>query len=185
MRYFLIFVATIMLVFILAYVLFHGGGKPKIPVTTKTLQSYAATDAQVQLTIDGPINADQNHQATVIIVDRNDVTFEHVQGYQGTITNLQTFANNQNAYTNFLFALAHAGFTEGNSKAVVNNDERGYCPQGDRYIFQLTQDNNTLERYWATSCGSPKTYLGSLGLTVSLFQAQVPQYNSLANNIKP
>lgn len=181
MRYFMAFLAVMMLVFLLLALLL-GGGKSKAPPTAKTLASYATTDAQAQLTIDGPVNADQNHQAIRVTVSNNDVSFEQLQGYDGTVTNTQVFASTQNAYVNFLLALAHAGFTKGNNSPSMA-DERGYCPLGDRYVFELTQDGKDIERYWATSCGSPKTYLGSLSLTLSLFQAQVPNYSNLTQNI--
>ncbi len=180
MRYFLAFIALLGLIFLLAYLLFHGGGqKPKnlMPFT-----SYAATNAQAQLTIDGPINADQDHRQIKITVNRDDVTFQLIQGYQGNAINTQTFANNQNAYTNFLFALLHAGFTKGNSDPKLS-DERGYCPTGDRYIFQFTQNGNNLERYWATNCGGTKTYGGNTSLTINLFEVQVPDYGKLTQNV--
>jgi|SRR5579884_2678074 len=179
-RYFIGFIATVGLIIILIILIFHGGGKSKVPVTNRTLDSYANTDAQVTLTIDGPINADQNHQQVKIIVSQNDATFEQIQGYQGNVVNRKSYANNVDSYTNFLFALERANFTKG---IKSSQDERGYCPLGDRYIFELNQDGNELERYWATSCGTPKTYSGDVSLTISLFQNQIPDYDNLTSNI--
>jgi hypothetical protein len=183
MRYFIAFAATLGLLFLLLFLLFHGGkGGPKVLQTNRSIISYATTDAQAQLTIDGPINADQEHTAAQITIDNHSVTFKQLRGYQGTVINTQAFASNENAYANFLFALARAGFASGsNNKAL--SDERGYCPLGDRYVFQLTQDGRDIERYWATSCGGAKTYLGNLNLTLALFQAQVPSYGTLTQNI--
>jgi len=182
MRYFIAFVTALGLLFLLVFLLFHGGGsKPKI--TAKSLATYANSSTQAQLTIDGPINAEQSHQAVRITVANDQVTFEQIQGYQGSVKNLQSFASNQDAYVNFLLALQHAGFTLGNNASALK-DERGYCPLGDRYIFRLTQNGQDLERYWATSCGKPKTYLGSISLTLALFQAQVPGYNQLVQGIQ-
>jgi len=182
MRYFIAFLVTMGLIFLLVFLLFGGSSKPKVLPIHKTLHSYALTDAQVQLTIDGPINAVQNHQEVQITVDRNNVTYEQLQGYDGNVVNMQTYDNTENAYTVFLFALARAGFTQGSNDPTLS-DERGFCPLGDRYIFQLMQDGNTIERYWATNCGSPKTYLGLLNVTLSLFQAQVPNYSKLTGDI--
>ena len=182
MRYFIAFLVTFGLILLLLVLLFHGGsGKPKTP-TGRTLVSFADTDTIVRMTIDGPINADQNHQAIQVMVSSGSVTYTQIQGYQGNVVNQQTYPNNQNAYTNFLYALAHAGFTDGNKSAALK-DERGYCPLGDRYIFEVNQDGQELERYWATSCGSPKSYLGSVVLTMDLFQAQVPNYASLSQGV--
>jgi hypothetical protein len=183
MRYFLAFLVTLGLILSLFFLLFHGGSKPKVPLTTRTLGSYASTDAEAVLTIDGPVNANQDHQAVRITVGHDDVTFEQIQGYQNTVVNSQNYANNQDAYVNFLLALAHAGFTRGDANPN-HGDERGYCALGDRYIFELKQDNKDIERYWATSCGSPKTYNGSVNLTLALFQAQVPKYSDLTQNIR-
>lgn len=181
MRYFLAFLITLLLIFLLIFLLFHGGGKPKIPLTTKTLHSYASTDAEVQMTIDGPVNANQNHQQVRIIVGRDNVTFEQLQGYDGNVTNMQTYGNTQNAYVAFLFSLARAGFSKGNVDPN-SSEERGLCPLGERYVFQLTQDGKDIERYWVTSCGGPATYLGVPDLTISLFKAQVPNYGDLTQH---
>lgn len=183
MRYFMAFFAALLLLFLLIFLLFHGGGKPRSPIG-KTLYSYSATDAEVRLTIDGPINADQDHRQARITVSSSDVTFDRIQGYDGNVINTKSYANTDNAYAVFLLALAHAGFTNGNNDPQLS-DERGYCPLGDRYIFELIQDNKDLERYWATNCGSPKTYLGSLSLTLSLFEAQVPNYSALNQDLTP
>lgn len=182
MRYFIAFIATLGLLFLLLYLLLHGGSKPKPPVAPQTLMSYANTDAQVKLTIDGPINADQTHVAVRITVDQSEVVFEQIQGYQNNVINRQTFDSNEQAYVNFLAALQHVGFTQGDNTAA-HKDERGYCPLGRRYIFELNQDGNELERYWSTSCGKPSTYQGSTALTLSLFEAQVPGYAQLTQKL--
>ncbi len=180
MRYFVGFLVTIGLIIILILLLFSGGGKPKVPKTSKTLDSYASTDAEVRLTIDGPVNAAESHQAVRITIGQSDATFELLQGYNGSVVNSESFANTQNSYAVFLSSLARAGFTKGNTNADLK-DERGYCPLGDRYIFELRQDGHDIERYWATSCGGVKTYAGSLNLTVQLFQNQIPGYEVLTH----
>lgn len=180
MRYFLAFLIGLTLLFTLVLLLFHGGGSK--PAGGRSLDSYANTDAVARLTIDGPIVANQEHAAVRVTVGRDDVTFEQLQGYQGNVVNQQTYANNSDAYVNFLFALEHAGFTRGDKTSSLK-DERGYCPLGDRYILEFTQEDKQLERYWATTCGGAKTFQGSLGLTLALFKAQVPSYDNLTSGI--
>ena len=184
MRYFIGFLITIGLIILLIVLLFTGGGgdNAKKPKNTMALSDYASTDAVARLTIDGPIVADQNHQAIRITVGQDDTTYEQIQGYQGTVVKQQSFVNNQEAYSNFLYALGHAGFTKGdNNKDLAN--EKGYCPTGNRYIFELIDGGNDVERYWATSCSKPKTYKGNLSLTLTLFRAQVPNYNDLTQKL--
>lgn len=183
MRYFIAFLVTLGLIIFLIFLLFRGGGTPRNAVTPRTLTSYASTNSDVSMTIDGPVVADQNYAQVNIVVNASQVTFQQIQGYQGTVVNQQTFANNANAYNVFLHALLHAGFSQGrNSKAL--SDERGICATGQVYIFELHNDGNQLQRYWATSCGGTKTYLGSLSLTITLFQAQVPGYTDLTQNVQ-
>ena len=186
MRYFIGFLITIGLIIILIVLLLGGGGGngPKKPKTTKALADYASTEAEVRMTIDGPVNADQTHQQIRITVDNNVTTYEQIQGYQDTVVNSQNFDNNENSYSNFLYALGHAGFTKGDITKALAND-KGYCPLGNRYIFELIDNGKDVQRFWGTSCGghAPKTYRGNLNLTITLFQAQVPNYQNLTQDL--
>ena len=178
MRYYIGFLITIGLIFVLIFLLFSGGGKKGGPTVTAPLISYANTSSEVRLTIDGPINADQIHGQVRITVNQYTVTFDQIQGYDGTVVNQKQFNNSENAYNVFLHALNIAGFTEGDSRSSLS-DERGYCALGDRYIVELIQGGNDLERFWATNCGGTKSYGGNLTLTLDLFEAQVPNYQTL------
>jgi hypothetical protein len=182
MRYFIGFLVTVGLVIILVILLFNGGGKSKVPHTTKTLTDYATTDSNVSMTIAGPINAVSVHREQRVTVDRNNVTFEQMTGYDGQVVDTQVFANTDSAYDAFLHALQHAGFTRGNNSKALQDDV-GFCSTGERYIFELNDDGKRLQRYWSSSCGSPKTYQGSLNLTLTLFQAQVPNYSTLSTGV--
>lgn len=186
MRYFISFLIALGLLIFVIFLLFHSTNKPKqpqLPLTVQTLADYANSDAETVMTIDGPVNNVQEHWQVRVTVGRDNVTFEQLQGYSGNVTNMQNFANTQDAYAAFLKSLAHAGFTNGN-KDPKSSDERGFCPIGERYVFQLRENGQDLERYWATSCGNPKTYLGAFSLTVELFTAQVPNYGILTENLK-
>lgn len=181
MRYFLGFFATILLIILLIVLLVRGGGKSKVPNTSKTLDSYASTSAEASLTIDAPVNANTQHQQVRITVNRDNATYEQFTGYDGQVVEMQQFPNTQSAFESFLLALEQAGFTHGD-KAVAQ-DERGYCPEGDRYIYSLKEDDRTIERFWATNCGGTKSYLGSVNLTNNLFEAQIPNYDKLSQDV--
>jgi hypothetical protein len=182
MRYFLGLLVALGLIILIVFLMF-GGGKSKIGVATKPLESYNGDNDAVRLTIDGPVNADQDHMGLQITVNNSDVVYEQLQGYQDSVVNQQTFSSNQQAYNVFLRALDLAGFTRGNPAKDLSN-EQGYCSLGDRYIFELLENGNDVERYWATNCGNPKTYLGNLDLTLSLFEDQVPNYSELTENVR-
>lgn len=183
MKYFLGFLITIGLIIMLVFLIFRGGDNREGPVAAKSLSSYASTDAAISMAIDGPILAEQDHNRIRITVDRNSVTFQQIRGYENDVVNQQVVPNTQAAYTNFLLALGRAGFTLNNRDNKLG-DERGRCPLGARYVFDLQQGGDQLERYWATSCGNPRTYGGDLNLTITLFQRQVSNYFELVNNLR-
>jgi hypothetical protein len=183
MRYIIGLLVTIVLLILLIFLLFHSNSKTNVPTTSMPLHSYANTDAEVRLTIDGPINANEDHQQVQITANQNVVTFDQFQGYDSTVVNQQQFVNSVNAYSAFLYSLELNGFTEGTNSSALSN-EQGHCALGDRYIFELIQRGNNLERYWATSC--PKvaaSFEGNLPLMLTLFDAQVPNYQTLTKNI--
>lgn len=181
MRYFIGFFITIGLIIMLIVLIFSGGSKPKTAIP-KPLSSYSNTGAEVSMTIDGPVNAEQDHQQIRVTVSSNSVTYEEVSGYDGEVTERQTYHNTEAAYVTFLRSLSIAGFTKGDTSTELS-DERGRCPLGNRYIFELNQAGHSLERYWTTTCGGSKTFLGNQAVTSQLFKAQVPKYNSLSDNI--
>lgn len=196
MRYFVGFLVTIGLLITLVVLLFTGGHGNKSgntvsplisakPQTTEQLAAYADTSAVARLIIDGQINSNQTHQAIRITVGKDDVTYEQIQGYEGTVVNRQDFANNQSAYSNFLYSLGHAGFNRGDTNPKLAN-EKGYCALGQRYVFEFLDGDHVIQRYWATSCGggAPKTYKGSLALTLDLFKLQLPDYGGLTRDVQ-
>ena len=91
----------------------------------------------------------------------------------------------ESAYSVFLHSLQHAGYTLGNDDSSVK-DERGYCPLGTRYVFEVIDGSGAdIERFWATSCGSgvPSTFKGKTPASLQLFKLQVPDYGHLTANL--
>lgn len=186
MRYFLSFLVALGLLVLVIFLLFRDGDKPKsveAPLTVQNLVDYASSGSEAVMTIDGPVNYVKDHQQVRVTVNRDNVTYEQLQGYSGDAIKVHNFANTQDAYAVFLKSLAHLGFTKGNNDPK-GRDERGFCPAGDRYIFEFRQDGQELQRYWATTCGGAKTYLGFVSPTVDLFTAQVPGYQDLTEDIE-
>lgn len=183
LRYFIGFIVVVGLLIFLIVLIFGGNdNSKKVPESTRTLSSYAQTDSQVSLTIDGQENSASEHRQIVVAVNSNRVLYEVKAGYNGNVITSKSFDNTTASYSAFLLALEHANFTKGDLKHK-DADPRGYCPLGQRYIFELTEAGKSVERFWATSCGKPKTFLGDLGTNTALFQRQVPNYYSLSNNV--
>ena len=184
MRYFLGFliaIGLIVLVFILILKAFSGGsGSSKS--APAPLISYAKTATMMQLTIDGPIIANQNHQAVQIDVSQNNTKLDIIQGYQGKVVNTQSFGNNQASYSDFLQALNVAGYTKGISSSTT--DYSGYCPFGERYVYKvINSTGQTTQQYWATSCGGQGDFKGRVVTVNEHFQKQIPDYNTLTQNL--
>lgn len=183
MRYFFGYIITIgLLILLIVFLVGSGGGKPKTTGPVKLLNSYASTDTQVRLIIDGPITAAQDHQQLRITVSALGATLEHIVGYDGTVVGDQNFTNTQNAYYAFLTALMQANFTKGITSTTFPTDT-GLCPLGDRYNFELIQNGQTLQNYWSTSCGGFSTFKGSVPLTLTLFRNQIPGYDGLTASV--
>lgn len=181
-RYLIGFFVTIGLIILLIVLLFSGGGtkapSKKVP-TGKALSSYANTDAQVRVTLDGPINAVENHRQVQITVGRDNAVANVLQGYDGTVIETKTVANTESSYSAFLHSLELLGFTHGVTNNPSLKSEVGHCATGTRYVFEVLQQGEQIERFWATSCGGPHSYLGNISTTLSLFKQQVPEYNKL------
>lgn len=182
MRYFTVFLVGLGLVVLVFVILIKmlTGGKPKQQID---LNSYATTDAVVRMTIDGPVNADSLHRQIQISIDNSQAEIQIMNGYQGDVKLDKTFDNNQPAFEAFLHAINLAGYTKGNPDPKLS-DERGYCPQGSRYVFELLQGGDTIQRYWSTACGGQGTYGGKTTLTRELFQAQIPDFDKFTGNIQ-
>lgn len=181
-RYLIGFGLIIVFLFIIIFMIARGGGgNNKVPETQRTLSSYANDNAAtVTETIVGPIVADQEHSQVRISVTNQAATVEVLQGFNGTVVSSRSYNNNTASYREFLEALDRAGFTKGNTDKELANDQ-GFCPTGNRFIYTLTDGSTNVQRFWATSCGGTKTYRGSLGLTQTLFQRQIPDYSNIVN----
>lgn len=174
-------IAFIGLAIVLIFLLLPGGKHST--TTTSNIVSYSSSNSFARLIINGPEVADSLHQSVQIDVSSSTVTYQQLNGYTNIVANQQTYPNNEPAYDTFLRGLYYAGFSDG-----VNNPDyanpNGYCPTGSRYIFQFYNNNTQLQSFWTTNCtGTPDTFKGSSDLIITLFQNQVPNYDTLVTNV--
>jgi hypothetical protein len=175
MKYFFGFLASIGLIILVFILILRGfGGKPQ-GQQPDPLTDYANSDALVRMTVDGPIVSDQQHQAYRITVGRSETRIETLQGYEYDAIDTKTYNNNQEGFTNFLRAIEFAGFAKG-VKDVDNQqqDERGVCATGNRFVFEIIDGTSQVQRYWSTSCGNNGTFKGKTEQVKRLFDRQVP-----------
>lgn len=183
-RYLIGFGLVIILLFFIIFMIVRGGGSSegKIPETKKELTSYAdSSDAVVTSRLIGPITAAQDHYEVEINVSNSQATVDLISGYDGNVIDSRSYPLTTEAFREFLSALDKVGFTKGNTDEALRNDQ-GYCPTGQRYIFEMRDGANNIQRFWTTSCNGTKTYKGNRSATLNLFQKQIPDYNDFVNN---
>ena len=185
MKYIFGFIIAFILIIILVVMLVSGGGKNDTPAVSspKTLVSYSTSGAIARLTVDGSVNSQQEHVQDQITVSKDQVVYKRIGGYEGRVIETRVYDNNSSAYGAFLQSLNRAGFDKGNNDPE-HKDERGYCPQGNRYVYELIDGDKTIQRYWSTSCAKPQTYLGSEVITLDLFKRQVPDYGKTGSKFQ-
>ncbi len=149
-----------------------------------TLPDYVNGDAVVRLTMDGKINARENHQAVRITVGRTGRTVEVLRGYDYAVDKSQQFDNDITAYSVFLQALQDAGYA--NEKQVTTKkDVAGLCPLGSRYTYELLEGTEEKLRLWSTSCGIREgSFGGKAELIRQLFKAQIPDYANVTKGVQ-
>jgi hypothetical protein len=176
MKYFLGFLAVVALI-VAVFILVLKGFSSGTPKDKINLADYATSNTVVSILVDGPINADQQHQSYRITIGRDANVIEVMQGYDYHVVRAQTYASNSEAYTNVLKALQTMGFTKGNADPK-RADPRGACPTGNRITYRIETGNQDVEKYWATTCGGG-TFAGQASNVRALFIRQIPDFNKI------
>lgn len=170
---------------VLVLVLFAKGmgGGSSTPNNLIDLGGYATTPATASVLVDGPTNADQDHRQVRITVSQTQTQIEVMQGYQGSVVDTRSFANNAESYKTFLQSLKQVNFARG-TDAKLSENYKGYCPTGERYVFTFNDGDTDKFQYWSTSCGQG-TYRGNRRATLNLFRKQIPtkDYQQVTNKL--
>jgi hypothetical protein len=181
-RYIIGFLVTIGLIILAFVLLLHGGGSNSAgQAGPLDATKYASTNVVMQLTVDNPITAEDTHRQIVISVGKDSSTIYVYKGYQRTVLTTKTYANNISSYNSFLASLQRAGFTEGN-RSKTNDSELGFCPLGDRFVYEVVSGDQDLQRFWSTSCGQGNFH-GNRATVLELFQQQIPDYGTLTSSV--
>jgi hypothetical protein len=182
-RPFLTLLVGIGLIILVAVLIIKAfSGSPSAPSSNTDVTKYDTAAGSTTLLVDAPTNIDQDHRQVKIVVGGTENEIDIIKGYQGTVTNSQTYPSNTSAYATFLQTLQLLDFSKGTSSTV---DYRGYCPTGDRYVFTFSNGENNLFSYWATSCGGQGTFKGQLSQVLEQFRRQIPEndFNNLTSGI--
>lgn len=181
MRYLLGLLGVVGLVILVVVLIARGLSGDDVTKDTKPLTEYSHTTAVMQLTIDGPIDAESTHQAVRISVGRHQAKAEILNGYPGAVANTISYSNNSEAYGVFLRALDLMNFNVGVDDQTLA-DSRGYCPSGNLYTLEIYQEGQQVQSYWQTSC-KQGTFRGELGKITDLFEQQIPDYGKFVQDV--
>jgi len=185
MRSIFVFIAVLFMFFLGVLLIFRAATdtspKKAAPVVTP-LPDYFDSKAVASLTIDGVVNGDDVHQATRISIGRDQRSFLVIQGYSGKVIKNYSTYNTPSAYRVFLRSIYLQGFT---ASRKGDSDPTGYCPDGYRYIFKLSNLAKNIYDTWSTNCDNKSgTFNGNAGEIIQLFQRQITNYNDLTADVR-
>lgn len=171
--------ALVVIVIIAVYSV--GKKTPSKPAPSQiSLTDYTTDGSTVQLTIEGPVNADELHRSSSISVSRDGRAVEFDKTYGDIPITSANYVNNQDAFDDFMAALQNAGFTKQAKGSKTQQDDTGQCPLGQRYTYELITNDTVVLQTWSSSCLSKaQTFGGNAQLVRTLFQAQIPNYSTL------
>jgi len=170
-------------VLIMALVLITSRGRRQSTGEKPLIVSQEArAGVSAVLTTQGAVTGEDRRRAIRISVSQNERRLEILTGYEESVESSSTFPNTQLAFENFLAALERAGYSA--KQRTIIKDNRGVCPFGSRYTYELREYSQDLMSRWNTSCSSKQGDFAGNGSTVRrLFQMQITDYNSLVQGV--
>lgn len=139
----------------------------------------------VRMTVYGPVVANENRESYEITVSTTSRRFVAYQGYEQTQLESRNYDNTYEAYQQFVFALARAGFDKERKVSEAQADDRGACSAGRRFVYELFENGDTIKRVWTTTCGNTKgTYAGTNTISRDLFNKQIPEFSTAVKSLR-
>jgi hypothetical protein len=174
------------LLLLLVFVLNRGGNDTPTstadkPALTK-LVDYADKNSIVSMTIVGKLVGEEEHRSIRIVVTPTERSLQVLSGYEQNIISAQTYPNTKAAYENFLSALGGQGFLSYKKSPIT--DQRSTCPTGNRYVYDVTLDGQSVSNLWNVNCDKSGTFAGKGATIRQLFERQIPEYNKQITGIK-
>lgn len=151
-----------------------SGSTQQVDVSREALLD-AGLDHRVQMTVRGPIVADEEFNSFRITVQPDARTMTTYQGYLDKQVDRIDLGNNVKAYEEFVNALDKANLTEGEAFKDDADNTKGICATGRIYEYEIIKGDDVIKRLWASTCkGSPGSLKASVDQLTNLFTAQIP-----------
>lgn len=163
----------------------RGNRKPSIinqPQIVHVADYVDDSSSSVSWTMQGRLLGQERRRSVQITVSPSERKVELIEGYNNKVSKSLTLPNDKAAYANFLIALENLNFAR--ERKVVQPDERGVCPLGMRYIYELHSGSDQKSRLWSNSCSSKEgTFAGVAVTTKQLFKNQIPDYEKFVAGV--
>lgn len=165
--------------------IFGGNSEPELVVNSGQ-ESLVNTsiDRSVRLTVRGPIVADENFHSYRISASSTQRTITTYNGYLENQVDTMSFANNMQAYEEFVYALDRMELMKGSPLDGDADDTRGICPTGRVFEYEVMQASNVVKKLWTTTCRGVEGSLDANNQRIlRLFQLQIPDYTDYTRKI--
>lgn len=165
--------------------IFGGNTQSAVTDAGRTALLTTSLDHSVQMTVRGPIVANENFHSYQVTVNPTSRSMTTYQGYLQQTLGSKNYDNSTNAYEQFVYALDKAAMMNGDELTGDKNDIRGICATGLVYEFEVLQNNNSVKRLWTSTCkGSLGSFKASVQQVSNLFLAQIPDSSTLLSTLK-
>lgn len=155
----LIVIITILVIAILVAVgraLLGGPAADEVVDTSRQSLLSTSEGHKIQMTVRGPIVADENFRSYQITISPSSRQFVAYSGYLDKVIKDKRLSNNVPAYEELVYALDGMGMMVGSEAEGEQGDVRGICPNGQLYQFATLEGDSVVKRLWTTSCKKPK-----------------------------
>lgn len=140
---------------------------------------------RVQMTIRGPIVADETFNSYRIAVTPSSRSLVTYNGYLGIQLDEIRLGNNIPSYEEFVYALDKANLAAGTQFPEDKDDTRGICATGRIYEYEIISSGETVKRLWTSTCkGSPGSLQASADQLTNLFTVQIPDSRQVLSKIR-
>lgn len=173
-----IVIIAVVAVVSLARAVFFSGNRSSETVqidTSREALLSTGVDRSVQMTIRGPIVADEDFNSYRITVSPSSRSMVTYRGYLDAPIDRINLGNNITAYDEFIHALDKANLALGEQLKEEDDDTRGICATGRVYEYEILNGTNVVKRLWTSTCkGSPGSLKASVDQLTNLFVNQIP-----------
>lgn len=153
--------------------------------TSRRLVTKISPSRSVRMTVYGPIVANEDRESYEITISSSTRRFAAYTGYAQTQVASSEYGNTESGYQELVYALSRAGFDKERVLNEAENDDRGTCATGRRYVYELFDNGDQIKRAWTTSCNSARgSFAGNNEMVRALFAKQIPDVTDAMKALK-